>query len=92
MFRVLALVHQPLELAALAVLVGVVVPIGEELFFRGLVFGALRRRLNRHLAALLSALFFTAAHLEPAAALSILMLGARPRLHVRVHGLARCPG
>jgi len=74
-FRVLTLVHQPLELAAIVVLVGVIVPIGEELFFRGLVFGALRRRLNRHLAAFLSALFFTAAHLEPAAALSILMLG-----------------
>ena len=74
-FRVLALVHQPAQLAALAVLVGVVVPIGEELFFRGLVFGALRRRLNRHLAAVLSALFFTAAHLDPAATLPILLLG-----------------
>ncbi len=74
-FRVLALVHQPVELAGIAVLVGVIVPIGEELFFRGLVYGALRRRMHRHLAAFLSALFFTAAHLEPAAALSILMLG-----------------
>jgi len=74
-FRVLGRVHQPIELAALALLVGVVVPIGEELFFRGLVFGALRRRLHRHLAVLLSALFFAAAHLEPAGALSILMLG-----------------
>ena len=64
-FRVLTLVHQPVELAAIAVLVGVIVPIGEELFFRGLVFGALRRRMNRHLAAFLSALFFAAAHLEP---------------------------
>ena len=74
-YRILPQLHQRSEIAVLAVLVGVVVPIGEEIFFRGLAFGALRRVMNRHLAVLLSALFFAAAHLEPVALLPIVLLG-----------------
>ena len=59
----------------LAVLVGLIVPIGEEMFFRGLTYGALRRMLNRHAAVLISAAFFAAAHLEPVEFLPILILG-----------------
>jgi len=75
-YRLLPQLHQTAEIAVIAVLVGVVVPIGEEVFFRGLAFGALRRRMNRHLAVLLSALFFAAAHLEPVTLLPIILLGA----------------
>ncbi len=74
-YRLLPQLHQTAEIAVLAVLVGLVVPIGEEVFFRGLAFGALRRRMNRHLAVLLSALFFAAAHLQPVTLLPIIMLG-----------------
>jgi len=49
--------------------------VGEEIFFRGLVFGALRRRLDRHVAVLLSALFFAGAHLQPVEFLPIVILG-----------------
>jgi len=74
-FRLLQEFHQPRDVAMLAVLVGVVVPIGEEIFFRGLTYGALRRMLNRHVAVLISAAFFAAAHLEPVEFLPILILG-----------------
>jgi len=74
-YRILPQLHQRGEIAVLAVLVGIVVPIGEEIFFRGLAFGALRRVMNRHLAVLLSALFFAAAHLEPVALVPIVLLG-----------------
>jgi len=74
-YRILPHVHERGELVVLAVLVGVVVPAGEEVFFRGLALGALRRLMNRHLAALVSALFFAAAHLEPVEFLPIVLLG-----------------
>jgi len=74
-YRILPQLHQRLELAVLAVLIGIAVPVGEEIFFRGLVFGALRRRLDRHVAVLLSALFFAGAHLQPVEFLPIVILG-----------------
>ena len=74
-FRLLQEFHRPGEVAMLAVLVGLIVPIGEEIFFRGLTYGALRRMLNRHAAVLISAAFFAAAHLEPVEFLPILILG-----------------
>ncbi len=74
-YRMLPQLHQRLELVVLAVLIGIVVPVGEETFFRGLVFGALRRRLGRHVAVLLSALFFAGAHLQPVEFLPIVILG-----------------
>ncbi len=75
-YRLVPLLHQRLEVIALAVLVGIVVPVGEEVFFRGLAFGALRRSLGRHLAVALSALFFAAAHVHAIELLPIALLGA----------------
>lgn len=51
-----------LALAGVLVLVAVVVPVGEELFFRGFVFGVLRERTGLWLAALVSGLLFGGAH------------------------------
>ncbi|HEX4835994.1 MAG TPA: CPBP family intramembrane glutamic endopeptidase [bacterium] len=74
-YRLLPHLHRPVELIVLSALVGVVVPVGEEIFFRGLTFGALRRLMNRHAAVVTSALFFAGAHLQPVEFLSILILG-----------------
>lgn len=74
-YRLLPHLHDRLGLLLVVVLIGVVVPIGEEVFFRGLAYGALRRVMNRHGAAVLSALFFAGAHLQPVAILPILILG-----------------
>jgi membrane protease YdiL (CAAX protease family) len=64
--HLLALLKEPLttrEIAWLVVLVCVVVPIGEEIFFRGFLYGALRARLRLPLAVGLSALVFAIVHL-----------------------------
>jgi membrane protease YdiL (CAAX protease family) len=74
-YRILPHVHQGLELLVLVVLIGVIVPIGEEIFFRGLTYGALRRMLRRPLAVVLSALFFAGVHFQPVEILPILILG-----------------
>ncbi len=74
-FRLLREFRAPMDVAMLAVLVGVVVPIGEEIFFRGLTYGALRRRLGRHTAVIASAVFFAAAHVQLVEFLPILILG-----------------
>ncbi len=74
-YRLLPELHRPVEVAAIAVLVGVIVPVGEEVFFRGLTFGALRRVMNRDAAVVTSALFFAGAHLQPVELLPILILG-----------------
>jgi membrane protease YdiL (CAAX protease family) len=74
-FRLLREFRAPTDVAMLAVLVGIVVPIGEEIFFRGLTYGALRRRLGRHVAVLASAVFFAAAHVQLVEFLPILILG-----------------
>jgi membrane protease YdiL (CAAX protease family) len=74
-YRLLPQLHAGIDIAVLAVLVGVVVPIGEEIFFRGLTLGALRRTLNRHVAVAVSALFFALAHLQLVELVPILILG-----------------
>jgi membrane protease YdiL (CAAX protease family) len=74
-FRLLREFRSPADMAMLAVLVAIVVPIGEEIFFRGLTYGAFRRRLGRHAAVLASALFFAAAHLSLVELMPILILG-----------------
>jgi membrane protease YdiL (CAAX protease family) len=74
-FRLLREFRAPMDVLTLAVLVGIVVPIGEEIFFRGLTYGAFRRKLNRHAAVLASAAFFAAAHLQVVEFLPILILG-----------------
>jgi len=61
----------------LAVL-GVVVlaPVFEEIFFRGLLYSALRRRLGVALGVLVSAIVFGVLHFEPLSLLSLSMVGA----------------
>jgi membrane protease YdiL (CAAX protease family) len=54
----------------------VVAPIAEETFFRGFVYGWMRRHLNVPLAAVLSGLFFGAVHGEPVILLPLAILGA----------------
>jgi membrane protease YdiL (CAAX protease family) len=53
----------------------VVVPIGEEVFFRGFVYGGLRARWGAAAAALASAAFFAAVHMQLVHALPIFVLG-----------------
>ena len=74
-YRMIPQLHVGVEITLLALIVGVVVPVGEEIFFRGLVLGALRRSLHRHTAVVVSALFFAAAHLQAVELLPILILG-----------------
>jgi len=62
------------ELVLIFVLICVLVPIGEELFFRGFVYGTLRR-WGIPLAATLSALFFGAVHQQLVHFLPIFVLG-----------------
>jgi membrane protease YdiL (CAAX protease family) len=54
----------PLQLALVAS-VAVVAPLGEELFFRGLLFGWLRRRLPTTAAVAVASALFGLAHLDP---------------------------
>lgn len=56
-------------------LLAVVVPIGEEVFFRGLVYGGLRSRWGITVATLTSAAFFAAVHIQVIHGLPILVLG-----------------
>ncbi len=56
------------------VLLAVVVPIGEEVFFRGFVYGGLRARWGATAAALGSATFFTVVHVQIVHALPIFVL------------------
>jgi membrane protease YdiL (CAAX protease family) len=57
------------------VLLCVVVPVGEEIFFRGFVYGGLRARWGAPLALLISSAFFAAVHLQIVHALPIFVLG-----------------
>jgi uncharacterized protein len=74
-FRLLREFRAPTDVVMLAILVAIIVPIGEEIFFRGLTYGAFRRRLGRHAAVLASAAFFAAAHLSLVTLLPIFILG-----------------
>ncbi len=65
----------PGQAAWLLFLLAVVVPIGEEVFFRGLVYGGLRSRWGTAVATLASAVFFSAVHVQVIHALPILLLG-----------------
>jgi membrane protease YdiL (CAAX protease family) len=75
LYHLLSSLHQLPQMILLGLTVGVIVPVGEEIFFRGLTLGALRRRLNRHLAVLVSAVFFAAAHVFWVELLPIAFLG-----------------
>ncbi|MDQ7859181.1 MAG: CPBP family intramembrane glutamic endopeptidase [Armatimonadota bacterium] len=63
------------ELAWFFVLLAVVVPVGEEVFFRGFVYGGLRARWGPRLAAVASGLFFAAVHLQLVHGVPIFALG-----------------
>jgi uncharacterized protein len=54
--------HGALGALAAGVLIVVAAPVSEEIFFRGFIFGGLRRRLSFPLAALISALIFGVFH------------------------------
>jgi membrane protease YdiL (CAAX protease family) len=56
-------------------LLAVVVPVGEEVFFRGLVYGGLRARWGVVAATIASALFFSAVHVQIIHGLPIFVLG-----------------
>ncbi len=55
---------------------GIIAPISEEVFFRGFVFGGLRRHLGFRRAMLLSAALFALAHILPTSWPPIFLLGA----------------
>jgi membrane protease YdiL (CAAX protease family) len=65
----------PLELTWLFLLLLVVVPAGEETFFRGLLFGGLRARWRSHVAVWASALFFALVHQQVVHFFPVLVLG-----------------
>ena len=69
------LAQNPETLPYLALAVVLMAPIGEELFFRGLLFQALRRRVYLWPAIGLSGLAFALVHLEPLAMLIVFPLG-----------------
>ena len=56
--------------------VGVIAPIAEELFFRGLLFGAMEKRWNQWWALGLSSAFFAFTHLQPLQFLPLMAAGA----------------
>lgn len=60
-----ALTEGPLAFVVLLIAAGVVAPVVEEIFFRGFLFGLLRRRHPLWQAYLLSAVLFTVLHNDP---------------------------
>lgn len=72
---VIALIRGPLPTAWFLFLLTVIVPIGEEVFFRGFVYGGLRQRWGVVAAAVTSALFFAAVHMQVVHGLPIFVLG-----------------
>lgn len=63
------------DIALIVILICGVVPLTEELFFRGFAFGTMRARWRRTTAILASAAFFAAVHLQLIHFLPILALG-----------------
>lgn len=67
--------QRPLVLGLTIVLACVIGPIAEELFFRGVLFGALRQRFTRVAAILLSGAVFSLVHTNLIGFLPIMLLG-----------------
>jgi len=63
------------SLALFAVLAVLVAPIAEEIFLRGFILGGLGKRFGYGWGAVLSALLFSIAHMQPGALLPIFILG-----------------
>ena len=72
--------HTPLAVAALVVMAVVMAPLAEEVFFRGLLQGALQDRFNSMAAVGGASLIFALVHFQPLQFPALLMVGA-------VHGL-----
>ena len=64
-----------LNLAALSFLALIAAPVAEETFFRGFVFAGVGKRLGFGWGAILSALLFALAHIDPGALIPIFFLG-----------------
>jgi membrane protease YdiL (CAAX protease family) len=67
--------HSPLGLVALVLVVGILAPIGEEIFFRGFAHRALRTRLGVVLGTIASALLFAVIHVSPVGLIPIFLIG-----------------
>lgn len=74
--RILSATRGPAEIAWLVVLLGVAVPIGEEVYFRGVFYGGLRNRWGIGWALAGSTLFFGTLHQQVVHFLPIALLGA----------------
>ena len=68
--------RDPLVIGLLVVLSCVIGPIAEELFFRGVLFAAVRRRFRRGTAILLSGAAFALIHTNPIGFLPIMLIGS----------------
>jgi len=64
-----------LNLAVLSFLALIAAPVAEETFFRGFVFAGVSKRLGLRWGAILSALLFALAHIDPGALVPIFFLG-----------------
>lgn len=67
--------HNPLVQVAMALTAAVVAPLSEEIIFRGMIFGVLKRYTDTSFAGLLSALLFAAIHLHVGYFLPLFALG-----------------
>lgn len=67
--------RSPAGLIALVLVVGIVGPMGEEVFFRGFVHGALRRRFGVAAGVVLSAALFSLVHVSPVGLVPIFLIG-----------------
>lgn len=65
----------PVPLFLLILIIGVIGPVAEEVFFRGLAYNVLKRRFGVPAGILFSAVFFSAIHGNPLAFFPILLMG-----------------
>jgi membrane protease YdiL (CAAX protease family) len=65
----------PLPLGLMTLIIGVIGPVAEEVFFRGLAYNSLKRRFGVPAGILLSAAFFSAIHGNPLAFIPIFLMG-----------------
>ncbi len=62
--------------AGFIVVIGLLVPVAEEVLFRGMIYGWLRQRLGIVISIVASAAIFSVAHMNVQAALQVFMIGA----------------
>jgi len=80
-----------LNLAVLSFLALIAAPVAEETFFRGFVFTGIWKRLGYGWGAILSALLFALAHVEPEVLIPIFLLGLLLAwLYVRTRSIWAC--